>query len=70
MTEYVDVLVIYGEGAAAPPGYVKISQDLNQGAGGQYVYLCYKKSSCGRPITGLNVFSGDNSDFFYPKWVH
>lgn len=40
MTEYVvDVQIIYGQGAPAPPGYTKLSQDLSQGAGGEYVYL-------------------------------
>ena len=69
MTEYVtDVQVIYGQGAPAPPGYVKISQDLNQGAGGEYVYLCYKKSY-DQPITGLNVFADGSSDC-YTKWLH
>ena len=64
MTEYVvDVHIIYGQGAAAPPDYIKLSQDLSQGAGGQYVYLCYKKSSSEAPITGLNVFAGDSDDF-------
>ena len=55
--------VIYGQGASPPPGYVKISQDLNQGAaGGERVYLCYKKSSSEKPITGLNVFADSSSE--------
>ncbi len=37
-----------------PPGFTKINVDLNRNAGGNYVYLCYKRG-VGAPITGLFV---------------
>lgn len=37
-----------------PEGYTRINVDLNQGAGGDYMYLCWKKG-VGAPITGLAV---------------
>ena len=38
-----DLKVIIGKGEKAPAGYTKINQDLNEGACGSYLYLCYKK---------------------------
>ena len=63
MTEYVvDLAVIYDK-ETPPPGYRKINQDLNQGAGGSSIYLCYKNSSSEQPITGLNVLASLLPDF-------
>lgn len=45
---YVDALaVVYGgsSSVAPPDGYTKIPYDLNAGAGGDYIYLCYHKAS-------------------------
>jgi len=54
-----EVTVIYGgsSGIQAPAGWVKIGRDLNAGAGGDYIYVCYKKG-VGAPITGLYVTTG------------
>jgi len=30
------------KGVTAPTGYTAINVDLNKGAGGKYIYLCYK----------------------------
>jgi hypothetical protein len=51
-----EITVIHGgsSGILPPPDYVKIGVDLNQGAGGEFIYLCYKKG-VGAPITGLAV---------------
>jgi hypothetical protein len=51
-----EVAVIYGGsfGIAPPAGFTKVGVDLNQGAGGDYIFLCYKKG-IGAPITGLAV---------------
>jgi hypothetical protein len=40
-----DVQVIAGSSSTiqCPSGFTKILQDLNQGAGGKYIYLCYTK---------------------------
>ncbi|KJZ10850.1 hypothetical protein TW85_19220 [Marinomonas sp. S3726] len=40
-----DITTISGDSPdiQAPDGYIKIGQDLNEGARGKYIYLCYKK---------------------------
>ncbi len=48
--------IVYGEGTSAPSGYTKIKKDLNEGALGHYIYLCYSTSSdIGSPITAIQV---------------
>ena len=54
--------VIYGQDTPPPPGYTKIDVDINKGAGGEYIYLCYSKEP-GEPITSIQVFASDSSDF-------
>jgi len=51
-----EVTVITSNNAypAPPPGYTRIDIDLNQGAGGDFIYVCYKKG-VGAPVTGLAV---------------
>lgn len=51
-----EVTVITGGSSSitAPAGYTKIPIDLNQGASGDYIYLCYRKG-VGAPLTGLAV---------------
>ncbi len=51
-----EITVIYGShfGILPPAGYTKINVDLNQGAGGDFIFVCYKKG-VGAPITGLYV---------------
>ena len=44
-------------------GYTKSYYNLNYGAGGNYVYLCYKKGLRDPPITGLNVIAGTSTNF-------
>ncbi|WP_019961352.1 MAC/perforin domain-containing protein [Woodsholea maritima] len=58
-----DLIIIKGNGARAPSGYTKIDVDLNEDAGGKYLYLCYKKQSYDNveAIKGLAVVGGDNS---------
>jgi hypothetical protein len=41
-------------GIPAPAGFTRIGVDLNQGAGGDYIYLCTRRG-VGAPITGLAV---------------
>jgi hypothetical protein len=40
-----ELKIITGENANAPNGFVKLPIDLNKGAGGEYIYLCYKKKN-------------------------
>lgn len=52
--------VIYGHDTPPPTGYQKIPVDLNKGAGGQYIYLCYSIAQTGEgPITGIQVFAAN-----------
>ena len=54
-----EVTVIRGgsSGILPPAGYTKIPYDLNAGAGGDYIYVCYKRG-VGAPITSLCVTKG------------
>ncbi|WPC72667.1 MACPF domain-containing protein [Vibrio porteresiae] len=63
-----DITTIVGENASAPDGYTKIDIDLNMGAGGKYIYLCYKKEKYNDEIAikDVTVISGSNSDLQPP----
>jgi hypothetical protein len=56
-----EVIVIRGgsSGIQPPAGYTRIPHDLNAGAGGDYIYVCYKRG-VGAPITSLCVTLGGN----------
>lgn len=47
--------VIEGENTAAPVGFTKINVDLNRGAGGKYIYLCYKKEESDTGIVDVRI---------------
>ena len=51
-----EIRIIYGSSSsiAAPAGFTKVNTDLNRYAGGNYIYLCYKRG-VGTPITGICV---------------
>ena len=51
-----EIIVIYGgNGNIQPsPDFTRVDVDLNLGAEGDYIYVCYKKG-VGAPITGLAV---------------
>ncbi len=51
-----ELAVIYGDSSSiqCPAGFTKLEIDLNQGAGGDFIYLCLKRG-VGAPITGLDV---------------
>ncbi len=57
-----ELQVIVGDSTSiqAPPGFTKIPVDLNKGAGGKYIYLCFKRDA-GTPITGLTVILGERT---------
>ena len=49
-----------------PPGFVLIDVDLNQGAGGKYIYLAYKTTdSLCEALTGLDLEGGSSNDFSF-----
>jgi hypothetical protein len=58
------LVVIYGKNTPTPPGYTKINQDLNEGAGGEYVYLCYRLANWNNDIAikDVTVVGGNSSN--------
>jgi MAC/Perforin domain len=58
------LVVIYGKNTPPPAGYIKIPQDLNEGAGGEYVYLCYRVAdwSNDKAIKDVTVIGGNNEN--------
>ena len=61
-TGITGLFVVYGQNSLPPEGFIKIPVDLNNGAGGEYVYLCYT-TGAGDPINFIQVFAGDSEDF-------
>lgn len=58
-----NIMVLTGQNPPVPRNYTLINQDMNDQAGGDYVYLCYTRDSdAGRPITAVQVFCGPNKD--------
>lgn len=57
-----ELVVIHGgsSGITCPGGYTRIDADLNRDAGGEFIYLCYKRG-VGTPISGLQVTLGSTS---------
>ncbi len=53
-------VIVGNSSAQVPPGFTKIPVDLNKGAKGKYIYLCFKRDS-GTPITGVTVISGKDT---------
>lgn len=64
----VDLIAIEGEHSACPQDFDKVQHnnnlngDLNQGAGGAYIWLCVKQALTDEPITDLSVVAQDDSD--------
>ena len=56
--------------ASCPHGYEKIWQDLNQGAGGNYNYLCLRRSGSNPPVTAIRFlrFNHAVSGSSYSGW--
>ena len=64
MSAITDLYVVYND-ASPPPGYQKINIDISKGAGGEYVYLCYSRSTNEKPITNIQVFVGSKKQHGY-----
>ncbi len=69
-TAFSEVTVINGgnAGILPPAGFTRIEADLNAGAGGDYIYACYKRGN-GTPITGLAVTEGATPENDPAKWT-
>lgn len=59
-----DLTVVEGEDASPPSGYKKIDVDLNTGADGKFIYLCYRQAEYNDEIAikGITAISGENAD--------
>ena len=47
-------------------GYTKVAGDLNKGAGGKYIYVCFTRDSRLPPITRVNVVAGGSRTTYPP----
>jgi hypothetical protein len=67
-----DIKIINGKHASAPHGYTKLPQDLNNGAGGKYIYFCYKSETYNhdRAIKDVTIIHGNNPDINAPYGYH
>jgi hypothetical protein len=62
------VTILYGQDTPTPDGYIKLPQDLNKGAGGEYIYLCYlpMDDNNDAAIKDVTVIGGNNPDISAP----
>ncbi|RLS53451.1 MAG: hypothetical protein DWH91_14415 [Planctomycetota bacterium] len=76
MAYIADLTVIEGGSSDISPddpAYYKIPVDLNAGAGGRFLYLCFKQAEGAAPdddqaaIRGLYIISGNNADIPAPN---
>jgi hypothetical protein len=59
----IDLDVTLSDGAIInpPSGYTQITVDLNEGSGGKFIYLNYKKGGTQSPITNLKIIDGKDA---------
>ncbi len=57
-----ELKIISGKNSNAPKGFEKIPVDLNKGAGGDYLYLCYKKEEATAGIIDILVLHDKKAD--------
>lgn len=57
--------MVEGKGASAPAGFEKINVDLNEKAGGKYLYLC-KKRGGGKALQDIQIVWGNNNKVSAP----
>ena len=60
MNDAIAGLAFIQDKALVPNGYTKIDQDLNEGAGGTYNYLCYTKNGRNK-MTAINFIASDSA---------
>ncbi len=67
-TPITDLCVITGKSKdiQAPVGYTKVEGDLNQGTGGNFVYLCFHRGQLAEPIAELFTMGGKTSEVLSP----
>ena len=52
-----------------PAGYTVIPIDVNQNAGGKYVYISYITGTSAKPICGVDVISGVRNYWPSQEWI-
>ena len=67
-TPITDLCVITGKSKdiQAPVGYTKVEGDLNQGTGGNFVFLCYHRGQLAEPISELFTMGGKPAEVLNP----
>lgn len=60
------ILVSDNKDLSAPAGWTRMGQDLNEGAGGRFIYLAYKDTTHGPFITDITFVVGDSSNVATP----
>jgi len=67
-TPITDLCVITGKSKdiQAPVGYTKVEGDLNQGTGGNFVYLCFHRGQLAEQIAELFTMGGKTSEVLSP----
>jgi hypothetical protein len=60
------ILVGDNNSISAPSDWTRIDQDLNEGAGGKFIYLAYKDEESGPFITDITFVVGDSADVATP----
>ena len=52
-----DLYIVLGNSSniSCPEGFQKLDKDLNEGVGGDYIYLCYKKDPQGTAIRSISI---------------
>lgn len=70
MEYVVDLKIAYtkdgDQNVKVPEGYKTLDSELTKGSKKKHVYLCYKKSRTGRPITGLKVMTSQSKRMSIP----
>lgn len=56
-----NITVLEGQNAPPPPGWEKDPIDLNQGAGGAYLYFAFEKNGAESPVTDIYFLLGKDS---------
>lgn len=69
---YIEDIIVINAGKknkiSLPEGYEKIDGDLNEGAGGDYIYFAVKRGTdAGQAVNGLAVVAGKNDKVSAPK---
>ena len=63
----VDVISSPSAGQQCPPRYIRVNQDLNQGSGGHYIYLCYSTDPIfGDAVTEILVVASTSGSVVTP----